>query len=126
MQCTAQTMIRLRSPLYLSCSCSRACFMCLQPTHTTACVLYQKGIFDPIVIAGETMTGVEIRQNLNASQTVLDIMILDRAEGISLRLEYIETLYERESMERFGKLLARIIQEITEAVTEQKIPESPP
>ena len=88
----------------------------------TACVLYQKGIFDPIVIAGETMTGMEIRQNRNASQTVLDIMILDRAEGISLRLEYIETLYERESMERFGKLLARIIKEITEAVTEHKNP----
>ena len=85
-------------------------------------MLYQKGIFDPIVIAGETMTGMEIRQNRNASQTVLDIMILDRAEGISLRLEYIETLYERESMERFGKLLARIIQEITEAVTEHKNP----
>ena len=86
----------------------------------TACVLYQKGIFDPIVIAGETMTGMEIRQNLNASQTVLDIMILDRAEGISLRLEYIETLYERESMERFGKLLARIIQKILPAAAERE------
>lgn len=86
----------------------------------TACVLYQKGIFDPIVIAGEKMTGMEIRQNRDASQTVLDIMILDRAEGMSLRLDYIETLYERESMERFGKLFARVIQKILPAAAERE------
>jgi len=88
--------------------------------RTTACVLYQRGIFDPVVMAGKTLTGTEIRQNRDASQTVLDIMILDGAEGMSLRLNYIATLYERKSMERFGELLTRTIQEIIQAVTEQK------
>ena len=86
----------------------------------TACVLYQRRIYDPITIAGETLTGIEIRQNRDASQTVLDIMILDRAEGLTLRLDYIATLYERASMERFGKRLAWMCREITRAVTEQK------
>ena len=51
---------------------------------------------------------VDIRQNNAASQSVLDIEILDSDLGLRLSLDYASSRYERSTMDRFCKLFMRI------------------
>lgn len=87
-------------------------------TDLTACVLYQRSIYDPIQKGGVTLTPIEVRQNQAASQTILDIQIIEGVTGIELVLDYIATIYEPESMERFARLMIRIVERIVAAATE--------
>lgn len=83
-----------------------------------AYLLYQHSLSDPIYIGDVRMTPIEIRHNRDASQTVLDIKIIEGEEGLELGFDYISTLYERDSMERFGKLFIWIAHEIVRTVLE--------
>ena len=82
---------------------------------SSACVLYQNFLTQPIAIGDVQMVPVDVRQNRDASQAMLDIKLLERREGLELGLDYIATLYEAESMERFGGMLMRILYAIVRA-----------
>ena len=73
-----------------------------------AYVLYQRDIRDAGELDGMEIETVDIRQNRAASQSVLDIEILDSEPGLRLSLDYASSRYDRETMERFRKLFTRI------------------
>ena len=60
------------------------------------------------VMNGMKIETVDIRQNNAASQSVLDIEILDSDLGLRLSLDYASSRYERSTMERFRELFLRI------------------
>ena len=51
---------------------------------------------------------IDIRQNQAASQTILDMEILDGADGLELMIDYISSLYEDETMERFKDVFVKV------------------
>ena len=73
-----------------------------------AYVLYQRDIRDVGDLGGMEIETVDIRQNRAASQSVLDIEILDSDLGLRLSLDYASSRYNRETMERFRELFTRI------------------
>ena len=73
-----------------------------------AAVLYQRDIRDAGDLDGMEIETVDIRQNNAASQSVLDIEILDSDLGLRLSLDYASSRYERSTMDRFCKLFMRI------------------
>ena len=53
---------------------------------------------------------VDIRQNQAASQTILDMEILDGADGLTLMIDFAASLYDEESMERFKDIYVKLAQ----------------
>ena len=53
---------------------------------------------------------IDIRQNQAASQTMLDMEILDGADGLELMIDYTASLYDDESMESFKDIFIRVAQ----------------
>ena len=90
----------------------------VEDTDLMACVLYQRSIYDPIQKGGVTLTPIEVLQNRAASQTILDIQIIEGVTGIELELDYAATVYEPESMQRFARLLLGIVGRIVATATE--------
>lgn len=73
-----------------------------------AYLLYQRDIRDVGDLDGLEIETVDIRQNKAASQSVLDMEILDSDLGIRLSMDYASSRYDKETMERFRKLFMRI------------------
>ena len=55
---------------------------------------------------------IDIRQNQAASQTILDMEILDGKEGLILMIDYAASRYNQESMERFRDLFVMVAQSL--------------
>ena len=74
-----------------------------------AYLLYQQDIRD---MGGDAMgiETVDIRQNQAASQTILDMEILDGKEGLILMIDYAASRYNQESIERFRDLFVMTAQ----------------
>ena len=75
-----------------------------------AYLLYQQDIRD---MGGADAMGIEtidIRQNQAASQTILDMEILDGKDGLVLMIDYAASRYNQESMERFRDLFVMTAQ----------------
>ena len=75
-----------------------------------AYLLYQQDIRDMGGLEEMDIETIDIRQNQAASQTVLDMEILDGAEGLVLMIDYTASLYEDESMERFKDIFVKTAQ----------------
>ena len=75
-----------------------------------AYLLYQQDIRDMGGMEGMDVESVEIRQNQAASQTVLDMEILDGEEGLMLMMDYAASLYRDESMDHFKELYVKTAQ----------------
>ena len=75
----------------------------------SAYLLYQQDIRD-MEGGGMNIETVDIRQNQAASQTILDMEILDGKEGLVLMIDYAASRYNQESMERFRDLFVRTAQ----------------
>ena len=73
-----------------------------------AYLLYQQDIRDMGGMEGMDVEAVEVRQNQAASQTIMDIQILDGAEGLQVAIDYSAGLYEDESIDKFKDLFAKI------------------
>lgn len=95
-------------------------------THGTeldaAYVLYQQDMRD--------MTGfdddikpetVEVRQNQAATQTVLDLEILDGSEGLQLLIDYDAGCYEEASIGHFKDLFLDVLRFITESLSKEDV-----
>lgn len=75
-----------------------------------AYLLYQQDIRDMGGMDGMDIETVDIRQNQAASQTILDMEVLDGEDGLILMIDYTASLYEDESMERFKDTFVRVAQ----------------
>lgn len=84
-------------------------------------VLYQRDIRDAGEMDGIEIETVDIRQNRAASQSILDIEILDGAKGLMLSLDYASSRYEQTTMERFKELFVRITAVLVHSVGENDI-----
>jgi hypothetical protein len=72
-------------------------------------VLYQRDLRDIGDLGGLSVEQVDIRQNKAASQTVLDIQILDGEEGLQYIFDYAASRYEQETISEFQKLYKRVV-----------------
>lgn len=76
-----------------------------------ACILYQRDLRD-VAVEGLELETVEIRQNKPASQTVLDMEILDGSDGLAIMFDYAASRYERSSMEKFHALFTKVAKQL--------------
>ena len=76
----------------------------------SAYLLYQRDIRDMGGLDGMDVETIDIRQNQAASQTILDMEILDGAEGLQLMIDYTASLYDDESMDKFKDIFIKIAQ----------------
>ncbi|MBQ2211590.1 MAG: hypothetical protein II410_01740, partial [Ruminococcus sp.] len=75
-----------------------------------AYLLYQRDIRDMGCLEGMNVETIDVRQNQAASQTVLDMEILDGADGLILMIDYTASLYDDESMNDFKDTYLRVAQ----------------
>ena len=87
-------------------------------SENCAYVLYQQNLRDAVRIGNVKMRKVRIRQNRAASQTVLDIQVLDGDRGLQLLMDYSAGLYEASTMERFGRMLNETAEKLIAAAAE--------
>ena len=91
---------------------AEACFSEIRSAST--CLLYQQNLYSTIRIGDNVMTPMDLKQNRAASQTILDIEVMDGEDGIRMLLDYAASLYDRSSMERFGEILIGILKRLTD------------
>ena len=72
-------------------------------------VLYQRDLREVGDMGGLAAETTEILQNKPASQTVLDIQILDGTEGLQYVFDYAASRYEQETMLTFQDLFKRVV-----------------
>lgn len=75
-----------------------------------AYLLYQRDIRDMNGFDGMDVETIDVRQNQAASQTILDMEILDGEDGLVLMIDYTSSLYEDKSMDEFKDLFIRVAQ----------------
>ena len=75
-----------------------------------AYLLYQRDIRDMGGLEGMNVETIDIRQNQAASQTVLDMEILDGEDGLILMIDYTASLYDDDSMDSFKDTYVRVAQ----------------
>ena len=78
----------------------------------SAYLLSQLDIRDMGGMDGFDIEAVDVRQNQAASQTILDMEILDGAEGLQLMIDYAASRYEDASIERFMNLYVKLAQSL--------------
>lgn len=76
----------------------------------SAYVLYQQDIRDMNGLDGMNIETIDIRQNQAASQTILDMEILDGEEGLVLMIDYAASRYADKSMEKFRDIFVKTAQ----------------
>ncbi|MBR1900642.1 MAG: hypothetical protein IJ820_06220, partial [Lachnospiraceae bacterium] len=76
----------------------------------SAYLLYQQDIRDMGGMDGFDIEMVDIRQNQAASQTILDMEILDGADGLTLMIDFAASRYAEESMEHFKDIYVKLAQ----------------
>ena len=74
-----------------------------------AYLLYQQDIRDMGGIGSMNIETVEVRQNQAASQTILDMEILDGADGLILMIDYAASRYDDSSIERFKDIFLNTV-----------------
>ena len=87
----------------------------------SAYLLYQQDIRDMGGMGGMDIETVDIRQNQAASQTILDMEILDGAEGLILMIDYAASRYEQTSIEMFKDIYVRIAQSLVTQTSQEDI-----
>ena len=87
----------------------------------SAYVLYQQDIRDMGGLEEMNVETVEVRQNQAASQTILDMEILDGEDGLVLMIDYAASRYEDSSMERFRDTFVRIARALASYDSQQDI-----
>ena len=73
-----------------------------------AYLLYQQDIRDMGGAGGMNIETIDIRQNQAASQTILDMEILDGSDGLVLMIDYAASRYKQESMEKYRDIFVKV------------------
>ena len=90
--------------------------------NESAYLLYQQDIRDMGGMEGGIdIETVEVRQNQAASQTILDMEILDGSDGLKLMIDYAASRYKDESIERFKDLFLRIAQSLVTQTSQEDL-----
>ena len=76
----------------------------------SAYLLYQQDIRDMGGFGAFDVETVDVRQNQAASQTILDMEILDGQDGLQLMIDFAASRYNEESMEKFKDIYVKIAQ----------------
>ena len=76
----------------------------------SAYLLYQQDIRDMGGMDGFDFEMVDVRQNQAASQTILDMEILDGSDGLQLMIDFAASRYEEGSIERFKEIYVKLAQ----------------
>ncbi|MBR5680318.1 MAG: hypothetical protein IKX19_06655, partial [Clostridia bacterium] len=76
----------------------------------SAYLLYQQDIRDMGGFEGFDIEPIDVRQNQAASQTILDMEILDGADGLQLMIDFAASRYEEASIEKFKDIYVRLAQ----------------
>ena len=76
----------------------------------SAYLLYQQDIRDMGGLEGFDIETVDVRQNQAASQTILDMEILDGQEGLQLMIDFAASRYEEASIEKFKDIYVKLAQ----------------
>lgn len=87
----------------------------------SAYLLYQQDIRDVGGMDGMNIEAVDIRQNQAASQTILDMQILDGKKGLMLVLDYAASRYDKESMEKYQALYIRLAQKMVSYTSQEDV-----
>ena len=86
-----------------------------------AYLLYQQDIRDTDAMDGFEAETVDVRQNQAASQTILDMEILDGADGLQLMIDYAASRYEDKSIEAFRDIFIRTAHALTESQGQEDV-----
>ncbi len=86
-----------------------------------AYLLYQQDIRDTGSFGDMDIETIDIRQNQAASQTVLDIQILDGEDGLQTILDYASSKYKFESMDKFKDLFIRVVHAMIKNTSQRDI-----
>ena len=73
------------------------------------CILYQRDLRDIGDFGGLDVEQIDIRQNKAASQTVLDIQILDGEAGLQYVFDYAASRYKEDTMSEFQNLFKSVV-----------------
>jgi hypothetical protein len=76
----------------------------------SAYLLYQQDIRDMGGLENFHIEPIDVRQNQAASQTILDMEILDGSDGLELMIDYAASRYNDESIEKFKSIYVKIAQ----------------
>ena len=76
----------------------------------SAYLLYQQDIRDMGGMEGFDIEMIDIRQNQAASQTILDMEILDGEEGLQLMIDFAASWYDEGTIEKFKDIYIRLAQ----------------
>ena len=76
----------------------------------SAYLLYQQDIRDMSGMDGFDFRMVDVRQNQAASQTILDMEILDGADGLQLMIDFAASRYKEASIQHFRDIYVRLAQ----------------
>ena len=87
----------------------------------SAYLLYQQDIRDMGEMGGMNIEAIDIRQNQAASQTILDMEILDGSDGLVLMIDYAASRYEDSTIESFKDLYLNIAQLLVTHNSQQDI-----
>ena len=78
----------------------------------SAYLLYQQDIRDMGGLDGFDIEHVDVRQNQAASQTILDMEILDGKDGLQLMIDFAASRYEEASIEKFKDIYVTLAQSL--------------
>ena len=104
---------------------AHSCYPYVEINHSvvegdTACVLYQNDIRNLQKVPG-LMGEVELENKRLASQTVMDIEILNRDEGIVMVIDYAASLYKQKSIDRYCRIYSAVIDALVEQINNEKV-----
>ena len=87
----------------------------------SAYLLYQQDIRDMGGMDGFDVETVDVRQNQAASQTILDMEILDGADGLQLMIDYAASRYKDASIEAFRDIYVRVAHTLAESCGQEDV-----
>ena len=86
-----------------------------------AYLLYQQDIRDMGGLEDMNVEAIDVRQNQAASQTILDMEILDGEDGLTLMIDYTASLYDDESMDSFKDTFVKVAQSLVTQVSQKDV-----
>ena len=87
----------------------------------SAYLLYQQDIRDMNSMDGFDVETVDVRQNQAASQTILDMEILDGSDGLQLMIDYAASRYKDTSIENFRDIYIRVAHALIENLGQEDV-----
>ena len=86
-----------------------------------AYLLYQQDIRDMGGLEDMNVEAIDVRQNQAASQTILDMEILDGEDGLTLMIDYTSSLYNDESMESYKDTFVKVAQSLVTQTSQKDV-----